>query len=249
MTRRLWARFDIDTRLTAYHAQSGPARERELLEHLAAGKRPGPRHGRRHAAGQRPGQRARLGVGGARRAGRAHSRCIGGSRRARCQRTARGAVVVRGVPAAARQGARRLIERIASDERTTILFEAPGRAAATLAELAARCGAERRAALCRELTKLHEEIWRGSLGEPRCACHGKRAARRGDHRRQRSVSGAVGRTHGIRAGGGSGAGRPARGGGLEPFVGRPRGRPAHRSSAPRAVPHLDSGQAVTRRER
>jgi 16S rRNA (cytidine1402-2'-O)-methyltransferase len=60
---------------------------------------------------------------------------------------------------------RELIERMANDERTTIMFESPGRAAATLAELATRIGSNRRAALCRELTKLHEEIWRASLGE------------------------------------------------------------------------------------
>ena len=66
-----------------------------------------------------------------------------------------------------------------ADERTSVLFEAPGRAAATLAELAAACGGERRAALCRELTKLHEEIWRGSLGRARSAARrrSRRAAR------------------------------------------------------------------------
>ena len=42
---------------------------------------------------------------------------------------------------------------------------APGRAAGTLADLATACGDDRQAALCRELTKLHEETWRGSLGE------------------------------------------------------------------------------------
>ncbi|RMD46785.1 MAG: 16S rRNA (cytidine(1402)-2'-O)-methyltransferase [Alphaproteobacteria bacterium] len=48
---------------------------------------------------------------------------------------------------------------------TLVLYEAPGRAAATLAELAERLGADRPAALCRELTKRHEEVWRGALGE------------------------------------------------------------------------------------
>ena len=49
--------------------------------------------------------------------------------------------------------------------RTTVLFEAPGRVAATLADLAAACGGDRQVAVARELTKLHEEIWRGSLDE------------------------------------------------------------------------------------
>ena len=46
-----------------------------------------------------------------------------------------------------------------------MLFEAPGRVAATLRDLATACGADRPAAICRELTKLHEEIVRGALGE------------------------------------------------------------------------------------
>ena len=60
---------------------------------------------------------------------------------------------------------RERLERLDTDGRTAVLFEAPGRLAATLAELAATCGPERPAAVCRELTKLHEETLRGSLGE------------------------------------------------------------------------------------
>ncbi len=59
---------------------------------------------------------------------------------------------------------RERLARLAADERTAVLFEAPGRLAATLADLAAACGADRPAAICRELTKLHEETLRGSLG-------------------------------------------------------------------------------------
>ena len=57
------------------------------------------------------------------------------------------------------------LARIAADERGTVLFEAPGRLAATLRDLAAACGRERPGAVCRELTKLHEQIVRGTLGE------------------------------------------------------------------------------------
>lgn len=54
--------------------------------------------------------------------------------------------------------------RALSDERRTIvLYEAPHRLARTLADLAEALGETRRCALARELTKLHEEIWRGSL--------------------------------------------------------------------------------------
>jgi 16S rRNA (cytidine1402-2'-O)-methyltransferase len=63
------------------------------------------------------------------------------------------------------QERRERLGRIADDERGTILFEAPGRVAATLRDLAAACGADRPAAVCRELTKIHETIVRGSLSE------------------------------------------------------------------------------------
>jgi 16S rRNA (cytidine1402-2'-O)-methyltransferase len=57
------------------------------------------------------------------------------------------------------------LEGMAAEVRTTVLFEAPGRVAATLADLAEACGGERQIAVARELTKLHEEIWRGSLDQ------------------------------------------------------------------------------------
>jgi len=58
-------------------------------------------------------------------------------------------------------------ERLAAlrvEERTAVVFEAPPRLAGTLHDLAVALG-ERPAAVCRELTKLHEEVRRGSLGE------------------------------------------------------------------------------------
>ncbi|MDO5492915.1 MAG: 16S rRNA (cytidine(1402)-2'-O)-methyltransferase, partial [Nesterenkonia sp.] len=65
-----------------------------------------------------------------------------------------------------RRGAERsrLVERLAGEEWTTVLFESPHRTAATLREFADRLGADRAAAVCRELTKKHEEIRRGTLG-------------------------------------------------------------------------------------
>jgi 16S rRNA (cytidine1402-2'-O)-methyltransferase len=57
------------------------------------------------------------------------------------------------------------LSRIAADERACVIYEAPSRVRATLADLALAAGAERGAAVCRELTKLHEEIVRGPLGE------------------------------------------------------------------------------------
>ena len=57
------------------------------------------------------------------------------------------------------------LDALRGEERTMVFYEAPHRLAATLAELARVLGGERRAVLCRELTKLHEEILRAPLGE------------------------------------------------------------------------------------
>ena len=54
---------------------------------------------------------------------------------------------------------------LADDPRTQVFFESPRRLAATLAELAGSHGAQRSAVVCRELTKTHEEIRRGTLDE------------------------------------------------------------------------------------
>jgi 16S rRNA (cytidine1402-2'-O)-methyltransferase len=67
------------------------------------------------------------------------------------------------LPRKGRERAARL-EALSTERRTTVCFEAPHRLAATLTELAAVCGRERPVAIARELTKVHEEVWRGSLG-------------------------------------------------------------------------------------
>ncbi len=54
---------------------------------------------------------------------------------------------------------------VASEPRTIVIYESPKRIVATLADLAAVCGADRRVAVARELTKLHEEVVRGTLAE------------------------------------------------------------------------------------
>ena len=59
---------------------------------------------------------------------------------------------------------RRRIAALMADERTCVVLEAPGRVATTLGELAA-ADALRPMAVVRELTKLHEEVWRGPLGD------------------------------------------------------------------------------------
>ncbi|WP_130870351.1 16S rRNA (cytidine(1402)-2'-O)-methyltransferase [Intestinimonas massiliensis (ex Afouda et al. 2020)] len=57
------------------------------------------------------------------------------------------------------------LESLAGEQRTMIFYEAPHKLTATLDDLTAAFGPERRIALCRELTKLHEEVRRTTLGE------------------------------------------------------------------------------------
>src|SRR5690348_3531261 len=72
-----------------------------------------------------------------------------------------------------KQAARRTrIAELASLPGTLVLFETGPRIAAALVDLVAGLGAEREAALCRELTKLHEEIRRGGLKSLADACAG-----------------------------------------------------------------------------
>lgn len=94
------------------------------------------------------------------------------------------ALVISGLPTARfvvegflpRKGSERSrrLAAIAAEPRTIVLYEAPHRLLATLADLLEACGGDRVIAVARELTKLHEEVWRGQLrdavegvGEPR----------------------------------------------------------------------------------
>ena len=70
-----------------------------------------------------------------------------------------------GFPPRSRGERKRRFEELAAERRTMVFFESPRRTAVTLEELAAAFGGERRAVVCRELTKTHEEIRRGTLDE------------------------------------------------------------------------------------
>ncbi|HET6418040.1 MAG TPA: 16S rRNA (cytidine(1402)-2'-O)-methyltransferase [Polyangiales bacterium] len=59
----------------------------------------------------------------------------------------------------------RVIERIARSELTVVLFESPHRIHSTLGELGSQLGTDRQVALCRELTKMHEQVIRGTIEE------------------------------------------------------------------------------------
>jgi 16S rRNA (cytidine1402-2'-O)-methyltransferase len=80
-----------------------------------------------------------------------------------------------------RRGAERR-ERIAtlvSEARTVVLYESPRRVFATLTALLAACGPLREVAVARELTKLHQEVWRGTLEE--AVGHVETSEPRGEH--------------------------------------------------------------------
>ena len=59
----------------------------------------------------------------------------------------------------------RRLAGLAAEERTLVFFEAPHRTAASLAAMRDAFGSDRSAAVCRELTKTHEEVRRGALAE------------------------------------------------------------------------------------
>lgn len=60
---------------------------------------------------------------------------------------------------------RSTLAQLSAERRTMVFFEAPSRIAESLAAMTGAFGADRPAAVCRELTKLHEEVVRGPLGE------------------------------------------------------------------------------------
>jgi 16S rRNA (cytidine1402-2'-O)-methyltransferase len=68
------------------------------------------------------------------------------------------------LPRSGRERTRRLAA-IASEPRTVVMYEAPHRVERTVVDLAAACGASRPVAVARELTKIYETVWRGSLDD------------------------------------------------------------------------------------
>jgi 16S rRNA (cytidine1402-2'-O)-methyltransferase len=165
VTRRLLDRYEIPTRTTSYHARSGPARERELLAHLAGGADLALVTDAGTPVVSDPGD----GIVAAWAAAGGSVVAIPGASSVLAAVASSGVAGPRwsfdGFIARSGRERRERLAAIAADERGTVLFEAPTRLAATLRELAAVCGADRQGAVCRELTKLHEQVVRGPLGE------------------------------------------------------------------------------------
>jgi 16S rRNA (cytidine1402-2'-O)-methyltransferase len=165
LTKRLLDRHGIAGRLTSFHARSGPGRLQALLDHLGGGADLALVTDAGTPAVSDPG--ADLVAAWAAAGGRVVP--IPGASAVLAAVSAAGVAGPRWVfegflPRSGRDRRERLA-RIASDDRGCVVFEAPGRVAVTLRDLAAACGEDRPAAVCRELTKLHEQIVRGPLGD------------------------------------------------------------------------------------
>jgi 16S rRNA (cytidine1402-2'-O)-methyltransferase len=165
LTRRLFARYDIATPLTSYHARSGPGRETALLEKLRSGQDLALVADAGTPLVSDPGGElvaAWAAEGGA-------VLPIPGASAVLAALVASGLAAPRWsfegfLPRGGRQRRERLA-RIAADSRASVIYEAPSRVPATIADLAATAGPGRRAAVCRELTKIHEDIVRGTLAD------------------------------------------------------------------------------------
>ena len=165
ITRRLLDRYEIPTRTTSYHAQSGPARARELLAHLEGGQDLALVTDAGTPVVSDPGE----GLVAAWAAAGGSVVAIPGPSAVLAAVASSGVAGPRWsfegfLPRSGRERRDRL-DQLASDERGSLLFEAPSRLAVTLRDLASACGADRPAAVCRELTKLHEQVARGTLAE------------------------------------------------------------------------------------
>jgi 16S rRNA (cytidine1402-2'-O)-methyltransferase len=164
ISHRLLARYEITTRTTSFHARSGPARLAELLAHLRSGADLALVTDAGTPVVSDPG--GELVVAWAAEGGMVVP--IPGASAVLAALVASGIAGPRWgfegfLPRSGRERRERLA-RVAADDRATVLYEAPTRIAATVRDLTAACGAERQAAVCRELTKLHEQVIRGSLG-------------------------------------------------------------------------------------
>jgi 16S rRNA (cytidine1402-2'-O)-methyltransferase len=163
LTKRLLSRHGIATRLTSFHARSDAGRLAALLAHLRDGADLALTTDAGTPAVSDPG--ADLVAAWAAEGGTVVP--IPGPSAVLAAVSATGVAGPRWafegfLPRSGRERRERLA-LIAADARGTVLFEAPGRVGSTLRDLATVCGPDRPGAICRELTKLHEQIVRGTL--------------------------------------------------------------------------------------
>src|SRR5438445_897685 len=164
VTRKLLERYGIATPLTSYHEHNAAQARPKLLARLAEGAAIALVSDAGTPLVSDPGYKL---VREAQAAG-AHVTALPGASAVLAALTASGLPTDRFLFEGflpAKEAARRAhIAELARIPATLVLFETGARVAASLADLAAGLG-PREAALCRELTKLHEEVRRGSLSE------------------------------------------------------------------------------------
>jgi 16S rRNA (cytidine1402-2'-O)-methyltransferase len=165
LTKRLLDRHGITGRTTSFHARSGPERLSALLGHLRGGADLAMVTDAGTPVVSDPG--ADLVAAWAAEGGTVVP--IPGASAVLAALVASGVAGPRWsfegfLPRSGRDRKRRLAA-IGADARGCVLFEAPGRVGSTLRDLADACGPGRPAAVCRELTKIHEQIVRGTLNE------------------------------------------------------------------------------------
>ncbi|MFI5280635.1 MAG: 16S rRNA (cytidine(1402)-2'-O)-methyltransferase [Gemmatimonadales bacterium] len=164
-TRRLLNHYGIEAKLVSVHAHTSDAAIERLLDRVEAGE---------HVAYVTDAGTPGISDPGGVLVERAHARGLtivpvpGPA-------AVLAALVASGLPAdkfmflgfLPRKGGARaeLLRRIAAERFTCVCYEAPGRTAALLRDLARECGAEREGVVARELTKLHEEVRRGTLAD------------------------------------------------------------------------------------
>jgi 16S rRNA (cytidine1402-2'-O)-methyltransferase len=180
ITRRLFARYEITTHLVPHHARNEEATTPALLAHLRAGRDLALVTDAGTPLVSDPG--AGLVAAWAAEGGGVVP--IPGASAVLAALVASGIAGPRWsfegfLPRRGRERRARLA-RLAVDPRTSVLFEAPGRLAGTLADLADVCGPDRPAAVCRELTKLYEEVRRGPLAALAAAAAAGEIAARGE---------------------------------------------------------------------
>jgi 16S rRNA (cytidine1402-2'-O)-methyltransferase len=172
VTRKLLNRYGIRTPLTPYHEHNAAKARPALLRRLADGAAIALVSDAGTPLISDPGFKL---VGAAAEAGHTVTSLPGAS-------ALLASLTVAGLPTdqflfagflPPKEAARRArIAELGRIPATLVLFETGPRVAAALADLAAGLGQTRQAALCRELTKLHEEVWRGDLTSLAQACAG-----------------------------------------------------------------------------
>lgn len=167
VTSKLLSRYDIQKPLVVYHAQSGRLAADRVLALLGDD---------RHVALVTDAGTPGVSDPGVELVALARER-LGSSVRVEVvpgPSALAAALSVAGLPAASvvflgflphKKGRQTLLKAIAAEERTVVFYESPHRIEKALASLAELLTSERRVAVCRELTKIHEEVVVGTAAE------------------------------------------------------------------------------------